>query len=151
MAGVKVRVDGLREIQDALHQLPKATAKNVMRRVLKARAQPIAEKARQLVPVDEGDLRDSIVVSTKLAKSQKKTNKKEHRDEVEMFVGPDNRPQAHWMEFGTFKDQAQPFMRPSWDSTKDDLLTGIAHDLWKEINKAADRMARKAAKAASGE
>src|SRR5262245_20653798 len=59
---VTVKVEGLREIKDALNELPKATAKNVMLRVLKTWAEPIADAARQLAPVDKGDLKRSIRV-----------------------------------------------------------------------------------------
>jgi hypothetical protein len=59
---VIVKVEGLREIKDALDELPKATAKNIMLRVLQARAEPIADAVRQLVPVDQGALKRSIRV-----------------------------------------------------------------------------------------
>src|SRR5688572_21530195 len=60
-----VKVEGLRDIQAALHELPKATATNVMRRVLTKRAEPIAEAARRNAPHRSGNLRDSIRVSTR--------------------------------------------------------------------------------------
>src|SRR5690606_22350983 len=54
-----VKIDGLKECKTALRKLPDATAKNVLRRVMKKRAVPLVETAKRLVPVDEGDLRDS--------------------------------------------------------------------------------------------
>lgn len=74
MAGVVVQVSGLKELDLALGQLPKATAKNVLKRTLEKAAAPIVEEAKQLVPVYSGPhkenvvsgaLRDSIVASTK--------------------------------------------------------------------------------------
>ena len=74
MPGITVQVSGLKELDEALGQLPKATAKNVLKRTLEKAAAPIVEEAKQLVPVYSGPhkenvvsgaLRDSIVASTK--------------------------------------------------------------------------------------
>jgi HK97 gp10 family phage protein len=143
---MKVKVEGLSEIMTALRELPNATAKNVMKRVLLKRAEPVAERARQLAPFKEGHLKASIHVSTKLTKRQKGRHRKVHRDDVEVFVGPGTDPAAHLQEYGSSIHPAQPFMRPAWDQTKDDLLDGIGADMWVEIEKAAARLAKKAAK-----
>jgi hypothetical protein len=37
-------------------------------------------------------------------------------------------------------------MRPAWDSAKGSLLNNIKDDLWAEIRKAVDKLARKAAR-----
>jgi HK97 gp10 family phage protein len=145
---IEVKVEGLREVMSALRELPNATAKNVMKRVLLQRAQPVAEAARALVPVFEGHLQHSINVSDRLTRRQKGRHRKIDRDDVEVFVGPGTDPAAHLNEFGSSHQAAHPFMRPAWDQTKDDLLEGVADDMWAEIEKAAARLARKSAKAA---
>ena len=144
-----MKVEGLKAVQTALRQLPDATAKNVMRRVLREAGKPIAETARQLAPFEDGDLRDSIAVSTKLSKSQRKKHRKGGKDDVEVFVGAGPHPQAHLQEFGTSNHPAQPFLRPAWDKHKRAVLDGIKEAMWTEIRKAADRLARKAARAAA--
>jgi HK97 gp10 family phage protein len=141
--GVTVKVEGLREVDAALGQLGKATGRNVMRRVAVARLQPIAEDMRDKAPVDQSDLRDSIIVTTKNPKRNRK------RSQVEAHAGPGRHPQAHLQEFGTQHHGPQPFVRPAWDAGKDELLEGIADDLWTEIEKAAARQARKAARLAA--
>jgi len=140
---IRVRVEGLRELQAALAELPRATSKNIQRRVLKKRAQPIADAARERAPVDEGQLRDSIAVSAKLSKRQRRLHRKFGPDDVEMFVGAGALPQAHLQEFG---ENGTPFMRPAWEAHKRGVLDGIQADLWTEIQKAAARRARKAAR-----
>lgn len=145
----KIRVEGLRETQRALHKLPKATAKNILRRILMKRGKPIAEAAKERVPVDEGVLKESIAVSPKLSYRQRKKHRKAHPDDVEVFVGAGRNPQAHLQEFGTSKAPAQPFLRPAWDANKNGVLKGIKDDLWMEIKKAAARLARKAARIAA--
>ena len=154
MARQTVRVDGLKEVDAALGQLGKATGRNVMRRVAVARLEPMAERARSLVPVEDSDLKDSIAVSTKLAGYAKRLNRRS-KSEAEAHMGPAGTggkkapPQGSLQEFGTRHHPPQPYMRPAWDQGKDALLDGIAEDFWDEINKAAARQAKKAAKLAS--
>ena len=144
---VKVKVEGLREIKDALRQLPNATAKSILRRIGKKRLEPVAERARSYAPKDQGELRDSIAVGTRLSKRQARKNRNRDKNDVQIFAGAGPLPQAHLQEFGTKDQSPQSFMRPAWDSEKRGVLEGIANDLWAEIKKAADRLARKALKA----
>lgn len=152
--GVKVSVEGLREVDAALGELGKATGRNVMRRVALARLEPMAEEARRLAPVDDTDLRDSIAVSTKLAGYAKRLNKRS-KSEAEAHMGPAGNggtkapPQGSLQEFGNQNHGPQPFMRPAWDGGKDALLDGIADDLWAAVKKAAARKAKKAARLAA--
>lgn len=184
---VTIKIEGLKELDAALGALPKATGKNVLRRVLKRAGEPIAEAARRKVPAEKstGNLKRSITVSTKLANDVGKTAFAEVmrttgdrtaaraalRDArragglgggayVEMYVGPGRQPHAHWIEFGTGERfhksgksvgrvTAQPYMRPAWDSQKRMALEIIIRDLGDEIEKAAQRIARKAARAAA--
>jgi HK97 gp10 family phage protein len=157
----RVKVEGLRELEVALRQLPMATGKNVLRRVLKQAAQPIADHAERLAPVgrpEEGDahpgqLRDSIGVSTKLTRRQRSVHRKmfaSDRASVEVFVGAGGVPQAHLREFGSDGNPPAPFMRPAWDANKGGVLESIKTNLWTEIDKAARRLAKKAARAGKG-
>lgn len=148
-----VKVEGLKELDKALAELPKATGKAVLRRVMKSAAQPMAETAERLAPRDEGTLALSIGVSTKLTKRQRAQHRKMFRNDrasVEMFVGAGGLPQAHIQEFGAENNQTpQPFMRPAWDQHKDQILDDISRSLGDEIAKAAMRLARKAARLAA--
>jgi HK97 gp10 family phage protein len=154
MARQTVKISGLRELEKALAELPKATGKNVLRRVLKKRAQPIADAARGSAPDDPatgaGDLKSSIGVGTVLSKRQKGLHKKMFANDkaaVEVFVGAGPLPQAHNQEFGNVNHGPQPYMRPAWDSGQRPMLDGIEKDLWTEIDNAARRLAKKQAKA----
>ncbi|TDK35201.1 hypothetical protein E2F50_13145 [Rhizobium deserti] len=145
--GFSVRVDGLKDLDQALKKLPRATAKSVGRRTLMKAAQPIAEAGRANAPEREGNLKKSYGVGTKLTKRQKRMNKKE--SPVEVFVGP-NDPAAVQTEFGNQHQAAEPHLRPAWDAEKQPTLERIKDGLWVEISKAAARLARKAAKLAKG-
>lgn len=145
-----IRVEGLKELEKSLRELPKATGKNVLRRVLRKRAQPLADDMRAKAPDDPEtsgkDLHTSIGVGTRLSRNQGRLHRKMFRDDkasVEMFVGAGALPQAHMQEFGVVHHDPQPFARPAWDENKMAMLDGIKDDLWQEIEKSAKRLARK--------
>jgi HK97 gp10 family phage protein len=147
-----VKVEGLKEIEAALKELPRSTGKSVLRRVLRKRAQPIADAAQARAPRDEGQLQASIGIGTKLTKRQRGAHRKMFKNDkasVEVFVGAGGLPQAITQEFGTVDHGPQPFMRPAWEAGKDELLEGLKDDLWTEIEKAAKRHARKTARLAA--
>lgn len=150
MAREKFKIEGLKEIKVALRQLPNSTAKGVLRRIAKARLKPIAERARQLVPKGSGALRRSIGVSTRLTRRQKAAARRNtDRNDIVVYAGAGPDPAAHMVEFGTKKMSPQPYLRPAWDQFRGALMHNLASDLWKEIRKAAERAARKAAKLVS--
>ena len=154
-----VRIDGLRELDAALGELPKATAKSVLRRVGIKALQPVADRARELAPDDPetggNDLRSSIGVGTRLSPRQAKLNRKAIRtgeaekyfQEVYAGAGPD--PAAHQQEFGNVNHGPQPFMRPAWEGAKAGVLETVKAELGGEIDKAAKRVAARAAKKAA--
>lgn len=152
MAGFKVKVEGLRELDRALAELPNRTGKAVLRRTLKRAAQPMADMAESLAPVRTDELQRSVSVSTKLARRQAKMHRRMFRNDrasAEMFVGAGVLPQAHLQEFGSAEHGAQPFMRPAWDAEKRPTLDRIKDMLAEEIRKAAERAERRAAKVAA--
>lgn len=148
MGRQSVRIDGLLELQDALRTLPDATAKNVLRRVGRKRLQPIVDMAAALAPKKTGRLARSIRIGTRLSKRQRREYEAEGPHDITIFGGAAALPHAHLQEFGTRHHKRQPFLQPAWDAGKNQLLEGLKEDLWKEIDKAAARLARKAAKAA---
>lgn len=164
---VRVKVEGLKEVQKALEELPRATQKNVMKRVLMERAKPIAAMAESMVPVDQGTLKKSIKVFARSGSEGKKAFAKAMRGGASrkqagqaartansaaatqqvVYVSTTRQlPHAHMQEFGTSKMAPNPYMRPAWDKHEPDMLKGLADDLWSEIRKAAARRAKKAAR-----
>jgi HK97 gp10 family phage protein len=139
---MKVRVSGFRELEASLSELPKATGKNVLRRVLKAAGEPIRSAAEENAPVLTGQLEASIVTATRLTRRQARLAKRANKSTVEMHVGTKNQA-AVPQEFGTIAQAAQPFMRPAWDGNKDQALEIIKSDLGSEIEKAAARLAKR--------
>jgi HK97 gp10 family phage protein len=149
-----VKVEGLEGLLEALEELPKrSTQKAVVRRALIQSAEPIRATWASLAPYDATDsglhLRDSIVVSAKTVSRQ---GEGMPLGSVIAYVGPDkNLPRHHgvFMEFGTFKDAAQPSGRPAYDSQKEESLKLLGFYMWTEIDATAHRAAVKAAKLAA--
>lgn len=168
---VTVDLVGFKELEQELDRLSKAAGKGVLRRALKKAAEPMAEMARSMVPVDDGDLKKSITVSVKLAKRQAGLHRKMFKDDrasVEMFLGPSydlgaGGRHGHLVEFGTAPHinqgqfpgtqhpgtAPQPFMRPAWDADQVKLLDRIGQNMWKELQKSIARAERKAARDAA--
>jgi HK97 gp10 family phage protein len=168
---MKIKIEGLREIQAALQDLSKATARNVVKRVLLKRAQPIVEAARTRAPVRTGRLRDSIIAQARGGNAGKAAFAEAMRggasraaagraareanraagSTVEVAIGPnDTAFYASMVEFGTEHSGPKPFMRPAWDATKGQVLDGVGDDMWAEIKKALARQAKRLAKKAGG-
>ena len=145
-----VRLEGFRELEAALNDLPKATGRNVLRRVAKGALAPMADKAKSMAPVDGGELRESIKLSEKRTKRVVRENRFDRNGGLAMAMGPVSGNgvlnYASFVEFGTADARAQPFMRPAFDGGKHEALEYIKANLGKEISKAAARLAKKAAK-----
>lgn len=138
-------VEGLREVEEAFSDLGAVVARRLGRRALREGGEITARRARQLAPRDSGELIESIDVATRLTRRQRSQHRKQ--DPIEMFVGANN-PSAIPQEFGTFKDPAQPFMRPAWDATQREVLDRIGKELFVGIEREAQRQARRTARLA---
>ena len=166
---VLVKVEGLSELEAALRELPKATAKNTIRRALSKAAQPIADEAAEKIRVQRVD--PAIAVSKikfssgaagkrafaeALARgaTREEAGQAAHQANAEagddakitsglLVVGPTKRA-FYGFEFGTVKQAPQPFMRPAWENNKNDSLEIISDELKAEIDKAVARIAKKA-------
>lgn len=142
------KIDGLAELDQALTELPKATARNVLLRTLKTEGQIIADAESALAPVGvTGQLAASPSVGTKLTRRQKRANPKE--SDVEVYIGPTPHPKSVQTEFGNAHQAPQPHLRPAWDGNWRRVLDGITTTLANEIEKARARYAKKAEREAA--
>jgi HK97 gp10 family phage protein len=172
-----LKVEGLQELDAALSQFSKGVARGIARRALQAAATPVAEAIRAAAPVDTGQLRDSIQVvvarakggaggqaarkvyaaggtasealSALIAAGREAKAAGTAGTLAEVNVVAFAKGHAHLQEFGTQHHAAHPFIRPGWEATKHRALATIKTLLWREIDKASARAARKAAKQAA--
>lgn len=146
-----VRLEGFNELERALHRLPgQATQRNVLRRVAKGALEPMADDAANKAPRDEGKLSFSIVVSERRTRRVARLGRFDRKTGVEMAMGPaaglGTLTYATHVEFGTVDTAPQPYMRPAWDGGQNQALEYVKDNLWREIDKAAQRVARKGAR-----
>lgn len=143
-----IKLTGLRELDAALRDMKKSTAKATMKRAAMDALTPMRDTAQALAPVDDGQLRDSIGIAPTLIRSARSKGAKGGDDtttRVTAYVGTSNRNGVP-REFGTVRSGAHPFLRPAFDGTKGQVLNRVADSLRTEIDKAAKRAAKRKAK-----
>lgn len=147
-----VTIDGLSQLDEALQWLSKTRARGVLRKAALAGGQPIEDAWQTLAPRSVGDghhMADTGGEGTRLSPRQSKLARKEGKAFVEVYVGPGPDPAAVQEEFGNAHQPPHPFMRPAWESTKDQALKIITDTLEAEIGKVKDTAAARLAKNAA--
>lgn len=100
----ELHVSGLFELDKLLKELPAKIEGNIMRGAMRAGAKVFADRAKELVPVKSGQLRDSIKVSTR---------SKRGRVSATVRAGGKKAFYAHMVEFGTARHFIKPRKRKS--------------------------------------
>lgn len=141
-----VNIKGGKELMAFLSELPAKMERNIMRSALNQGAKVIQAEAKSNVPVDSGELRDSLKRSTRVRRGKvtaKVTSK--------LFY-------AHFVEFGTAahritgKDggplffggklvkganhpgsRPHPFLRPALDSKSNDAIRAVGAQINKRL------------------
>lgn len=144
MARQTFKIEGLQELDEALSDLPKATARNILLRTLKEQGEIIRADGERNAPKLKGGLKASYTVSTKLSRRQKSLNRKESA--VEVYIGPGPAAKGVQTEFGNAHQAAHPHLRPAFDGNVQRVLAGIRDTLAEQIEKARQRAVRKAAR-----
>lgn len=177
-SAVRVKVEGLKELDKALGELTKATARNTLRRALIAAGEPMRARAAANAPVRTGQLRQSIKISSRV---DNRAGKREYaatlagggtkaqavqalRDArrakgigesfAEVFIGPERGSKrlaikSIVQEFGNSRQTPRPYMRPAFDSEAGNVLGRVRSELSREIDKAVSRARAKALKKAA--
>lgn len=127
MSEVTVKISGLKQLEQKLRNEPKNVAKRLLRRASKDAADIWVNAIEALAPEKTGFLKTHIVMSSKATGGLE--------GGIQVQVGADKK--AYWalfQEFGTRKQRAKPFMRPAFESTKDEVLAVFVADLQHELN-----------------
>lgn len=120
---LKFEVDGFREAVSNLRAVAEPVNDRRIGDNAAAALEPVAEDARRLAPVDHGDLRQSIGIAGSLADGN-------IFDGKAVFVGPLTGDvfYAGFIELGTVKMRAQPFLAPAVHENRElvfDILGGL--------------------------
>lgn len=132
-----VTVTGFAELERALKQLPRAVELRTARAALRDVAEPLRAAMAQKAPrskFSKWHLADGIV--SKPVKEENTT--------VSIAVGPERFFfYGRFVEWGTSRVPARPFMRPAWEEFKPWALEALGAALWARISAAARRLAKK--------
>lgn len=120
MNDFRVVVGGLKELSEALDNLTSKMQGKAVRRSLKAAAEPMVKAARSNAPVETGALRKSIKASTSVRLARGVAQTKISYGKAQFY--------GQFVELGTSKMPARPFLRPAFDSTK-----GESADEFKDV------------------
>lgn len=150
MAAVSVRVEGLRELSRALRELPVRIARNDLQAATMAGAAVIRNEARLHAPVYTGKVSEGhpppgtlrkAIVSKAIAELSTNTKRVAYvvvrHGKRFQHVGKKNinRDAYYWrfVEFGTKKMSARPFMRPAFEAKKREAVEAIKARLAERI------------------
>ena len=144
-------VQGLRELQAALKELPDRIARNVLRGSVSAGAAVIRKEAAARAPVSAGPkrqgqpppgtlkrsvyqkqirnlsslVRQTFIVSVRKGKKYRNQGKKGNLSQDAWY--------ARFVEFGTAKMAARPFLRPAFEARKGEAVAAIKDYLARRI------------------
>ena len=124
----------LQRLQQRLRAIPQA-AKAEIRKALAASAEEIVAHAKRLVPVDSGDLRDSIGWTFGAAPkgAMVLATGGEGELKVTVYAGTSDAFYARWVEFGTAAQPAHPYFFPAYRLVRKRVKSRIS----RAVNKAA--------------
>lgn len=157
-----MRIDGLKELQNALKELPKEIQKRPLRSAVSAGAKVIADEAINKAPQGEtGNLRKSIyryrsrrqsptgketfLVGVRKGKA-KYANTSRNRRLGRVGKTYQTQGEAYYwrfVEFGTSSQPARPFLRPAFENSKERAVQVMKERLGKAIETQARKLARK--------
>lgn len=125
---VSLKVLGQKDIVRRLNLMPDATAGKALSKAAMAGAKVIVSAAKARAPVRTHKLQESITAEV--------TEKS--RDHVEATIGPGKEGfYGMFIELGTSKMPARPFLRPALDENEEAAIQAVWHELEAQILKAA--------------
>ncbi|HWL29954.1 MAG TPA: HK97-gp10 family putative phage morphogenesis protein [Burkholderiaceae bacterium] len=129
---------GLRELGAALKELDSRVQKRIARSATAAGARVIANEAKSRVPVDKGTVKKNIRTA-----NLKPTQPGLQETAVGVRVKGKTEVSAfHWrfLEFGTAKMPAKPFLRPAFEAKKEEAANRIKEQLAKRLDAEAAKI-----------
>lgn len=133
--------DQSKRLEARLKAIPKEVVEALRPALIKG-AEEYAAAMRALVPVDEGDLKASITVTapgeSTPAYAEGGGRRTAGPNQALVTVGNEDVRHGHLQEFGTVKQEAQPFMRPGARLAKPRAQRRINRAVGQAIKKAAE-------------
>jgi HK97 gp10 family phage protein len=133
MVGMSIKVAGLKELERKLLTFEPKLGRKIIRQALRSGAKVIHSAVKADVPVETGALKESLKVRA--------MRKRKHSYGVMIatsegwFKGDEF--YGAFLEFGTSKMPARPFVRPAFDSEKDNAAKIIVNEIKQGIEQVA--------------
>lgn len=121
------KLEGLKELEQKLQELGKK-ASRIENKALRKAGEYLSDEMKKEVPVstvEHKHIRDDIKVS--------RVKSKDGQKYVEVGPGEDTNWRAKFLEFGTVKMQANPFMSRTYEKNKEKLQDIIKNELMKGL------------------
>ena len=138
-SAMSVEVTGLKELAEKLAQMGPRLERNGLRAAVSAGAEVIRKEARARAPVATGTLRRAFY--------KKQIREQSGQKQQTFFVGvrsgkryaPKGQDAYYWrfQEFGTAKMPARPFLRPAFESKKNEAVEAMKKKLRDRIEQLA--------------
>lgn len=151
MPGVTMKVEGLQALQAQLLGIGAELGQKKLAAAARKAFAPVIDRARQLAPTWSGALRDAIKLTVKKPKggelvvavgmylSKPSSSSTPAFGPQREGAGADELPPArryHFVEFGTVKMAAHPFIRPAFDANVGQIIEILKAELVKGIARA---------------
>ena len=160
MIQVSAKVEGLNELETQLRALGLEVGVKTLRAALMATAAPLRQEMKRLAPQSRGEprrrrskrggvveIRPGFLKSRIRARSAIRRVGRSSRylggDQVALVRVGAFTPYAGYVEYGTSKTPAQPFVRPAAHAKRGELDTRFKTYLKKRIDKAVERNAKR--------
>lgn len=159
---MQIKIEGLAELAKRLRELPsELSGKNggPLRKAIGRASVVIRDEARRRAPVDTGNLRDNIIAVRKRKspqgnegyfievrrKRRKYANTRANRRKQRAGMTYESMGEAYYgmfIELGTAKMPAQPFLRPAFESKKVEAVEVFRAEFAKAIAAAEKKVRR---------
>lgn len=154
-----LKLEGLQGLQKQLKAVAAEARPKLMRSAMRAAFKPVLEDAQSRVPVDTGELRAGLIMASAKVKGQSAlavgiavTSNSTALKQARMAAAAFNEGQStsmppqrrwHFIELGTAKRAAQPFLRPAMHVNQQTVIDSMSTELKKKIRKALKKKGQK--------
>jgi len=131
-----IEIKGIDELLKNLRKLPERVQNRVVVGAIRASAKPLISEARARVPVNTGNLKKSIGVTKRRSKNKNII----HFSVSPRKGGKYNGFYGHFLEFGTSKMSARPFLRPAFEAKGEETIEAAKQYMAKRIDKELSKL-----------
>jgi HK97 gp10 family phage protein len=145
-----MKLEGGQQFAKALEALPFTKQRGVLTKMLKKAAEPVRARMEALAPREPGkpDLADNMKIQSvsKIDDGSELEARSLDDSEAAVAIGPSKDSfYGSFQEFGTAPHgkhpghPPQPFARPAFDETQDEVLRSLQDDIWAHLRNTAQR------------